>query len=187
MKKGIYMIAALLFVGCAGTEEQEIDSAEEQIEVENQETQSEETTRVKRDSIHPEAPVQMATFSGSWFQVEYPNDFIASPTSPIDVFGDYEFVETDEARFTSPDGTVEFFVFSPQWSGDPIDYLVEQENEKTVDQSEEKANSDDPFAVSHHWVTYEDKEGKYTRSYHSLMTESTHHVFGVKYTNRKMY
>ena len=192
MKKEItYIIAALLLVGCTQTEEQNVETSSSSEKSDTRLTTMDEPVRIKRDSIHPEvqpeAPVRLATFSGAWFQVSYPENFTASPTSPTDIFGDYEFVETDEARFTSPDGTVEFFVFSPQWGGDPIDYLVKKPNETTVDQTEDKANSNDPFAVSHHWVTYEDKEGKYTRSYHSLMTESTHHVFGVKYTNRKMY
>ncbi|MDG1332981.1 MAG: hypothetical protein P8P74_11675 [Crocinitomicaceae bacterium] len=192
MKKGIYIIAALLLTACGETESEDIVAVENEAQAENQETQIEEPLRVKRDSIHPEvkpeAPVKLSTYSATWFQVDYPENFTASPSGPMQIYGDdYEFVETEEAKFTSPDGTVEFFVFSPQWGGDPIDYLIEQPNEKTVDQSEDKANSDDPFAASHHWVTYEDKEGKYTRSYHSIMTENTHHVFGVKYTTRKMY
>lgn len=191
MKKGIYIITALLFVACTESVKEDLESEANQVNPESVEAAIEEPVRMKRDSVHtetkPEAPIPMATFSGNWFQVEYPKNFTPSPTSPTNSFRDYEFVETDEATFTSPDGTVEFFVFSPQWGGDPIDYIIEQPNEKTVDQSEDKANSDDPFAISHHWVTYEDKEGKYTRSYHSQMTESTHQVFGVKYTNRKMY
>lgn len=191
MRKGSYIFIALLLGACTQAEQADIEITEDPVEVEREETVTEEPVRTKRDSIHsetsPEDIAQTATYSGSWFQIEYPDDFTASPTSPKEVYGEYEFVQTDEARFTSPDGTVEFFVFSPQWGGDPKDYLIEQANEKTVTQSEDKADSDDPFAASHHWVTYEDEEGKYTRSYHSIMTESTHHVFGVKYTNRKMY
>ena len=191
VKKGIYFLTALLFVACTESKKTDVKSITEKIEAEIPESFSEKPIRTKRDLVRTEvesdSPVPMSQFNGSWFRVEYPIGFTASPASPIQNFDDYKFVETDEARFTSPDGSVEFFVFSPQWGGDPVDYLIEQPNEKTTNNSEEKADSDDPFAVSHHWVTYEDKEGKYTRSYHSLMTESTHHVFGVKYTNRKMY
>ncbi|PHR28699.1 MAG: hypothetical protein COA38_11945 [Fluviicola sp.] len=191
MKKGLYFATALLFVACNQTEKTDLESITDTIETKIPESIAEEPIRVKRDSVHPELkpdePIQMASFNGSWFRVEYPQNFTASPITPTQKYGDYEFVDTDEASFTSPDGTVEFFVYSPQWGGDPIDYLVEKSNEKTASSSEDNTNSDDPFSVSHHWVTYEDKEGKYTRSYHSLMTESTHHVFGVRYTNRKMY
>ncbi|MFK7787681.1 MAG: hypothetical protein AB8B56_21345, partial [Crocinitomicaceae bacterium] len=176
MNKGVYyIIFALMLAACTEASDQiENDISEDQIEIQKEETPAEEATRAKRDSIHteaqPEAPVQMAKYSATWFQIEYPNDFTPSPTSPTQVYGDdYHFVETEEATFTSPDGTVEFFVFSPQWGGDPKDYLIEQPNEKTVSQSEDKSN-DDSFPVSHHWVTYEDKEGKYTRAYHSVMT-----------------
>ena len=189
MKKILFILTGLVISSCVQETEADVPLDEDITEIEA--VQIEEPIRAKRDTIHAEAdseiPIPMSTFSGTWFQVEYPGKFTASPREPIEISGDYEFVSTDEAKFTSPDGTVEFFVFSPQWGGDPVDYLVEGANEKTVAQSEDKANSDDPFAVSHHWVTYEDKEGKYTRSYHSLMTESTHHVFGVKYTSKKMY
>ena len=188
MKKGIYLIAALMFVACTQSEKTDIESNGK---TEQTKTQKKEPNRAKRDSVEVKKPTEsaipMASFNGSWFRVEYPTNFSVSPSGPVDKYDDYEFVSTDEARFTSPDGTVEFFVFSPQWGGDPKNYLIQQSNEITVESSEEKANSDDPFAVSHRWVTYEDKNGKYTRSYHSLMTESTHHVFGIKYTDRKMY
>lgn len=191
MKKTLYFAAALLISSCSQSEPKDLESKTDQIETKDTVAETEEPIRLQRDAqeaaIDVEVKVKLASFKGNWFKVEYPSDFAASPSGPKNKFNDYEFIETDEARFTSPDGTVEFFVFSPLWSGDPKDYLIQKANEKTVSSSEDIANSDDPFAVSHHWVTYEDKDGKYTRAYHSLMTESTHHVFGVKYTNRKMY
>lgn len=191
MKKTLYFATILLISACTQPEKTDVESKIDQVESERSESLTEEPIRLQRDAqdavADVDAKVKLASFTGSWFKVEYPSDFAASPTKPKNKFNDYEFIETDEARFTSPDGTVEFFVFSPQWGGDPKDYLIQQANEKTVSSSEDIANSDDPYAVSHHWVTYEDKDGKYTRAYHSLMTESTHHVFGVKYTNRKMY
>lgn len=191
MKKGLYILAALFFAACSPTEEETVDQTDVNSITEDRMPQTTESIRSTRDSIsvqvNPEAPVQSAVFSGTWFQIDYPENFVPSPTFPTGTYGDYHFVSTDEARFTSPDSTVEFFIFSPQWAGDPVDYLIEQPNEKMVSSTEEKSDSDDPFAASHYWVTYEDKDGKYTRSYHSLKTESTHHVFGVKYTNRKMY
>lgn len=190
MKKTLYFAAALLISAC-GQQENTVAEPKTDLDMENSESISEEPLRTKRDaqadSMPAEAKVQLASFNGNWFSVDYPENFTASPNAPIQTHNNYKFIETDEARFTSPDGTVEFFVFSPLWSGNPKDYLAQKSNEKIVSSSEDKASSDDPFAVSHKWVTYEDKDGKYTRAYHSLMTESTHHVFGIKYTNRKMY
>lgn len=190
MKKGLYLATTLLFTACTQPETTRLESQTEAIETEILEPISEEHIHSKQDSVSIVESYHTGIkrpFNGNWFRIFYPSNFMASPTSPTRKVETGTIIETDEAYITSPDGTVEFFVFSPQWSGDPIDYLVQQPNEKTVSRSEDKADSDDPFAVSHNWVTYEDKDGQYTRSYHSLRTESTHRVFGVKYTNRKMY
>jgi trehalose-6-phosphate synthase len=192
MKTVSYLIIGLLVVACTQAEDVETNSVEDQAEAKTENVETEEPVRAKRDSIHteakPEAPAQLATYSATWFQIEYPSDFTASPTTPTSVYGDdYHFVETEEATFTSPDGTVEFFIFSPQWGGDPIDYLEQKSSEKVIETKEDQSTDDPFFTVTHTWKTFEDKQGKYTRAYHSIKTESTHCVFGVKYTNRKMY
>jgi hypothetical protein len=189
MRKGLYFAIAVLFAACTQNQEKELVSQNQPSKIKQNKRPTSSPKIVLNDDSSYEAKADelFPTYCGRWFTINYPSSFFATPRSPIGQFEEYKFIETDEARFTSPDGSVEFFVFSPQWGGDPNGYLIQQSNEKLVSSSEEKANSDEPFSVSHHWVTYEDKEGKYTRSYHSLITESAHHVFGVKYTNRKMY
>lgn len=191
MKKVLYFVSALILAACSQPDKTNVESKVDQEKVENSDSGSSEFERKKRNAPETtnavETKLQVTSFNGNWFSVEYPSNFVALPKGPKNKFDNYEYVETDEALFTSPDGTVEFFVYSPQWSGDPKDYLIQKANEKTVSDSEDKANFDDPYAVSHRWVTYEDKGGKYTRAYHSQKTESTHLVFGVKYTSKKMY
>ncbi len=149
------------------------------------------TDRSARGSVPEEAMIEPSSktiaFNGSWFSVSYPDNFKASPLSPKQKMDNYAYVETDEATFVSPDGTVEFFVYSPQWSGDPKSYLEPLKNERIESDKTEAGKSEDAYSPTHHWVTFVDKEGKYTRSFHSKKSEVTHLVFGIKYTSVKHY
>lgn len=188
MKKGIYFGLAVVLMACSQREESTSETTDGQVDMKATKVESAPPRNTRdSDTLPSDAVVsELRKFNGSWFSVEFPKDFSASPLSPEKHIDNYSFVETDEARFTSPDGTVEFFIYSPQWSGNPKDYLIQQSNEKIVDDMEE-STSDIPQSMAHRWVTFEDKDGKYTRAYNSIRTESTHHVFGVKYTDRKSY
>lgn len=160
--------------------------------VENQPaTEASAPDRNARGSVPEEAMSEPSSktivFNGSWFSVSYPDNFKASPLSPKQKMDNYAYVETDEATFVSPDGTVEFFVYSPQWSGDPKSYLEPMKNERIESDKTEAGKSDDAYSPTHHWVTFVDKEGKYTRSFHSRKSEVTHLVFGIKYASVKHY
>lgn len=192
MKKGLYFAIALLFAACTPPEKSEIKTITDTVESKLPETETEVPIRVKRDSVLPEVkPMESDekwSYAGNFFRIGYPKYFRASPLSPVDYFDDMiEYIVTDEATFTSRDGAVEFFVFSPLWGGDPINYLIQQPNEEVISRGEDTSKSDHPLGLSQYWVTFEDKEGKYKRSYHSIVTHSTHHVFGFKYTTQEMY
>lgn len=122
-------------------------------------------------------------YYGNWFSIEYPATFTANPTEPVATFDNYSFVETDEANFLSPDGAIEFFVYSPQWGGEPDSYLTTFENEELIDEKETVT----PSAVTQRWITFKDVSGLYTRSVVSIKSESTHLVFGIKYKNAQVY
>lgn len=127
----------------------------------------------------------LTTFKGNWFDIIYPSTFSSSPSTPIIEVDDYEFVETDEAYFLSADGEVEFFVYSPQWGGNPLIYLDMADNEE-IDSEKTTVDEINPNIIVK-WVTFKDKNGKYLRSYFSKQTESTHLVFGIKYANQTVY
>ena len=185
MKKGIYIVLAVVFSACSQSEEkhdEKVSKVDTKVETPKVESKVSVPNPSEADTTIAVSSGVGKKYNGSWFSVEIPTGFSASPLSPEKHIDNYSFVETDEARFTSPDGTVEFFIYSPQWSGNPKDYLVQQSNEKIVDGMEETN-----LETSHRWGTFEDKDGKYTRAYHSIRTESTHHVFGVKYTDKKSY
>ena len=133
-------------------------------------------------------------YRGSWFDIKYPASFIAAPTTPINSDGlndGLSHIETDEATFTSPDKSVEFFVFSPLWSGDPIDYLSIKPTEEVVNEKTVTKGQGYEKSITH-WVTVKAKDDSYYRSFVSIKnqadTESVvHHVFGIKYKTNEAY
>jgi len=158
---------------------------------------------------------KLKTYTGSYFEVKYPSNFIAKPTVPIERYNISEddelnlldsqtkllsdssdFIRTDEAYFSSPDGLVEFFVYSPQWDGRPKNYLDVLKGEKLLSSEHQK----DIKAGVHHdyiqtrWVTIQANNGSYTRSYvqqrachGKYFNDCISHVFGIKYKDKKWY
>jgi hypothetical protein len=137
-------------------------------------------------SINDEtAALVMDTFKGEWFKIDYPRGFGVHPAGPSEVFNEYEFIATDEASFTSPDEEVQFFVYSPQWGGEPEKYLnpIKKEIVGEVKDAFDEIDS----TRTYRWVTLEDKNVKYTRSIYSKKTETTHLIFSIKYKDQETY
>ncbi len=125
-----------------------------------------------------------AKHKGDYFEITYPNDFTVSTV-------DGAYYANDEASFTSPDGLVEFFVYSPLWDGEPQDYLQVKSTEQMVDQKTEESGKDMSKKVVK-WVTVKAKDGSYYRSWVSTKDQvgtgsDTHHVIGIKYKDDKAY
>jgi len=118
------------------------------------------------------------TFSGAYFTVKIPGGFKAKPS--LNNGGS----SPDSAFFTSPDGKVEFYIYSPIWNGNPTDIQVKSATEEITDQKEEKNG-----AVIVRRVTIKAKDGSYFRSYED--TEDTEHntrrVLGIRYANAEAY
>lgn len=143
------------------------------------------------------APVEVTVYRGSWFDIKYPQNFAPSPTAPTTLDNGNSYIQTDEAYFESPDGSVEFFVYSPLWSGDPKNYLVIAETEELVDEKTEKSKAlpgqlEDTERIIH-WVTVKAKDNSYYRSFVSIREQvgqghsELHHVLGIKYKNNAAY
>jgi len=124
-------------------------------------------------------------YNGEWFTIDYPTSFTAQPDGPIEKQEEYTYIITDEARFTSPDGKVEFFVYSPLWSGEPKDYIEVADNEELV--SDKTTPEEVAPENVHRWVSVKAKDGSYQRAFYSKKTMSTHKVFGIKYTDQEAY
>ena len=137
-------------------------------------------TPVDRASLH-ELSGDLETYNGSWFTVTYPAEFAANPLAPVDSIPDYTFVQTDEASFSSRDGAIEFYVYSPQWSG-TSNYLLTMAGEQvmgtTIDTIVTADDQPKHCLTTHTW---KGENGQYYRSYQQTETESTTVVFGVKY------
>lgn len=154
----------------------------------------EEATEKITEKQEPSGEVTL--YKGDWFDISYPKDFTASPTTPQRVYNGITQVDTDEARFLSPDKSVEFFVYSPQWYGEPKEYTNVAPTEKIISEKiEETKASERPGQYGDtlmRWVTIEANDGSYSRSFVSIQQQlgtgsELHHVFGIKYKNKAAY
>ena len=103
---------------------------------------------------------QTKTFKGAWFEVDYPSNFKVQPSmkSATSENG------VESAFFTSPDKSVQFYVFSPQWAGQPSDISL-RSNEKIS--SSKTSNTGGKITK---WWTIKAKDGSYTRAYEQAST-----------------
>ena len=125
-------------------------------------------------------------FHGAWFNIVYPAGFHVK-SGPL---GASSATGSDSTYFTSPDGAVQFFVFSPQWSGDcpyarvntPRETLVSTRQQVTPSKFK-GATSAEALHVT--WTTVRSLSGGYMRSWEDYQDGSTktRHVFGIRYNN----
>lgn len=122
----------------------------------------------------PAAPVQRGTrlYRGPAFDIRYPSDFKARRGA-----------SEDSAYFTNKDKSVEFFVFSPLWNGDPSE-IMKKSGEKVVDESRETKKQ-----VTVYRATYAAKDGSYSRSVEDVENKefNTRYTFGFKYRDSKTF
>jgi hypothetical protein len=118
-------------------------------------------------------------YKGAWFEVKYPATFQVHPSQRSSSAGGY-----DSVFFTAPDGSVEFYVFSPQWNGEPNDVEINSRNEVLVSQSSDKRGS-----TTVRRVTVKARDNSYTRSFEDTADSATNtrKVFGIKYRNQDAY
>ncbi|MCP5152812.1 MAG: hypothetical protein H6983_01510 [Ectothiorhodospiraceae bacterium] len=118
--------------------------------------------------------VPWPTFQGAWFEVEYPPGFAveASIESPS-MAGRF-----DSVSFVSADGAVAFYVYSPQWSGEPTDIALHDGSERMV---AEKRSEKGTRVVR--WYTIAASDGAYARSYQDTVdtVSGTRTVVGLRY------
>lgn len=125
------------------------------------------------------ASPKWSTYKGAWFAIKYPPTFKVRPSLKSTTGQGY-----DSAFFKSPDGLVEFYVFSPQWNGKPTDILIKPKTETSVSK-----HSSTKAGVRTTSATIRAKNGSYTRSYVDVENtkENTRRVSGIKYRNQQAY
>lgn len=121
---------------------------------------------------------QTKIFKGAWFDIKYPSSFKAKGSLKSSSAEGFE-----SAFFESSDRLVEFYVFSPQWSGVPSDISL-KETEKLSSTKTEINGSQITI-----WWTITAKNGSYIRSYQEKKDESLNinWVVGIKYKNQIAY
>jgi hypothetical protein len=119
-------------------------------------------------------------FKGAWFEIKYPPNFRVKPSlkSTTAVNG------YDSAFFLSPDQKVEFYVFSPQWSGEPTDIEMIPGQETLISEDFEREGH-----KKIRMVTVKDKGGTYLRSWIDIQDTMSHTrlVFGYRYKDQSAY
>lgn len=189
-------LTALLLLG-AGCQKRETPPLSLPPAVQELQTQAvpESPKQETRTPVAIPTPTQVPTtlYMGSWFDIRYPQEFTVSPALPASNKNGEKTIQTDEATFTSPEGTVAFFVYSPLWSGNPKEYLTIAASEELVDEKTDEKTANGPSGgTKTRWVTLKAKDGSYYRSFVSIRRQlgsgsELHHVFGIKYRDMAAY
>lgn len=130
-------------------------------------------------SLIGKASQSWLTYKGAWFEVKYPSDFRVRPSLQSSSGQTY-----DSVFFSSPDGSVEFYVFSPQWNGQPSDIELNSQSEVQVSQDTQRRSGKIVRRV-----TIRARDNSYLRSFEDTEDTSTNtrKVFGIKYRNQAAY
>ena len=113
------------------------------------------------------------TYHGAWFEVRYPAEFTARPSLSSSTAEGY-----DSAEFISPDAAVSFYVYAPQWGGEPADIALDPQSERlTAEKTQRK------FDRKLRWFTIEAADGSYRRSYLETVAQqgAVKTLVGIKY------
>lgn len=118
------------------------------------------------------------TYKGAYFDIKYPAGFRVRPSQRTD--GE----RSDSVFFTAPDASVEFYVFSPIWNGEPQDIEINGATEDYVSQDTQTNRG-----IKIRRVTIRAKDGSYLRSFEDTENTNTNNrtVFGIKYRNQSAY
>lgn len=121
---------------------------------------------------------QTNKFTGAWFDIDYPRTFTARGSMLSTTADGFE-----SAFFRSPDSLVEFYIFSPQWNGEPTDIML------TPSESMSSSKTENGKEISVKFWTISAKNGSYMRSYQETYNRSfnTKWVVGIKYKNKSAY
>lgn len=117
------------------------------------------------------------TFKGAYFDIKYPAGFRARASLRSDR-------NPDSAFFTAPDQSVEFYVYSPIWNGEPTDIEINEATEEYVSQSTQ-TNA----GIKIRRASIRAKDGSYLRAIEDTENTNTNNrtVFGIKYRNQAAY
>ncbi|MFO8079504.1 MAG: copper amine oxidase N-terminal domain-containing protein [Armatimonadota bacterium] len=124
------------------------------------------------------------TYRGPWFDIDYPASF--RPAGYDRGRGPRGYDE-DGMRFVSADGAVEFYVYSPLWSGEPV-WPTAWPGETVL----ERTNSTEGAGIERKaftWVTVQGPQDDYTRSWIEIHQPELNvkYYFGIRYDSMDAY
>lgn len=115
-------------------------------------------------------------YRGKSFKVSYPAGWKAQPLESKTA------KDSDAATFTSPDGAMQLYIFSPQWDGKAPGIALDPATEiETARKTDRGMSSGVKGTFTWHTIAAKDK--RYTRTYQSFVAEGEpiHWVIGMKY------
>lgn len=132
-----------------------------------------------------QAEKKWLTYKGAWFEINYPSDFTFTP-------GQKSATSTqgyDSAFFASPDRSVVFYVFSPQWQGNlrETDTEIDPDHEELIEQHIRQEKDRQGFSKTIRTMRVKAKDNSYERAIRDETTATNRLVFGIKYKNRESY
>jgi len=138
----------------------------------------------------PAAESAPRLYRGGWFVIAYPGDFRVEERERSASLGP-ESDRYDGVAFVSPDGKVEFYVFSPQWGG-TSEYETILPNEEvlevdeTGDLGQVEKGEEDRYVKS---VLIADRSDRYFRTFRKTVeiAGSVSWLVGVKYRSPEDY
>ena len=126
-------------------------------------------------------------YRGPWFDIEYPRSFrpLSFDLPPGAV--NPKALDRDGISFGSPDGAVEFYVYSPQWSGDP-GWIRPAPGEREIERSTSAEGTGVARKVMT-WVTLARPDDSWRRSYLQVRQPETNAewYFGFRYRDAAAY
>lgn len=125
------------------------------------------------------------TYKGAWFEIKYPSDFKVKPAqkSSTSTKG------YDGVYFISPDNSITFYVFSPQWQGKvkETDIEINPNREELIEQNFTEETDKIGNVKKIRTFTVKAKDTSYERAIRDETTDTTRLIFGVKYKNKESY
>lgn len=129
-------------------------------------------------------------YSGAWFDVTYPATFRAVPVQKSET----SFEGFDSARFVSPSGDVEFYVYSPQWAGHASALDIDPHRERITSQKisttdYQCGNFRETNAIKDTWLCIVALDKSYVRfvHHHSDHIQNGDLVFGITCKDMSTY
>lgn len=126
------------------------------------------------------AAAKTKAYKGAWFEIRYPANFTVQPSIKSEgIAGKYE-----SAFFVSPDKSVRFYIFSPQWAGENADIAVKSTDKPAVTENTETANG-----TTKRYFTIQPKSEGMTRSYVETTNANAtvRWVIGIEYASKEAY